>query len=368
VSLMPFEGLRDFLSLLESQKEISRVRKPVDAISFEISAILERLQTSSGRAVIFENIKDYDIPLCANALGSSRRLAMALETTEEKVFDKWKKCESSQWLAPEIVSSGCCQECVISEQDVNLLKLPIIKWNPLDAGPYITLGALISKDPESHQRNIGIYRLLVQGRDKLVVNFLENRHAMVHYKKAEQKGLPLEVAIAIGLDPVVLLCAAANIKLGEDELALAGALRGQAVNLVHCKSVDVEVPASSEIVIEGEMPPKARALEGPFGESYGYYGKASYKPIMNVKSITHRLNPIYQATYTGKPIREEHYISRLSNCAYKGRKDLGIVDPLLNFLYNTYLKVRLQVTAREIKLPVKDVEKTAHDWPLYSLD
>jgi UbiD family decarboxylase len=365
---MPFDGLREFLSFLESQGELSRVRRQVDGNSFEISAILDRMQTCSGRAVIFENIKNYDIPLCANVLGTSRRLAMALETNEQKVVAKWKECEASNWLAPEIVSQGRCQERVLDEQEVNLQKLPILKWNPLDAGPYITLGTLISKDPENHQRNVGIYRLLVIGRNQLVVNLLENRHAMVHYKKAEQKGCPLEVAIAIGLDPVVLLCAAADLKLGEDEFALAGALRQQAVSLVRCKSVDVEVPASSEIIIEGEMPPKARALEGPFGESHGYYGQVSYKPIMNVKAITHRLNPIYQATYTGKPVREEHYISRLSNCLNKQRKNLGAASSLLNVFYNLSMQVKLNVTAQKIKLPAKDKEKTAHDWSLYSLD
>jgi len=365
---MPFEGLRDFISLLEAQGEIARVKKQVDGNSFEVSAILDRLQTSNGRAVIFEKIKNYDIPLCANVLGSSRRLAMALETTEEKVVAKWKEREASGWLAPKMVSRGCCQERVVNEQEVDLLKLPILKWNPLDAGPYVTLGALISKDPENHQRNVGIYRLLVKGRNQLVVNLLENRHAMVHYRKAEQKGQPLEVAVAIGVDPVVLLCAAADLKFGDDELALAGALRGQAVNLVRCKSIDVEAPASSEIIIEGEMPPNLRALEGPFGESNGYYGQASYKPIMNVKAITHRLNPIYQATYSGKPVREEHYISRLSQCLRKQKRKSGIAAPLLNVLFNSYRQVELKVTAQKIKLPAKDREKTANNWPLYALD
>jgi UbiD family decarboxylase len=368
VSRLPFDGLRDFASFLEANGELARITRQVNPNSYEVSAILERLEEKQGKAVIFENLKNHAVPLCASILGTPKRTALALETTEQKLAAKCRQQKRAQWPTPEIVSEAPCQEHTICAEEVNLFKFPILKWNPLDAGPYITLGVLISKDPETGKRNAGIYRLMVLGKNQLAVNLLEGRHAGVHYKKAEAKGQPLEVAVAVGLDPAVVLASAVDLEFGEDELALAGALRGKPVKLVKCKTVNVEVPAFSEIVLEGEMPPTVRVLEGPFGEGNGYYGKAQYKQVVRIKAVTHRETPLYQATYSGKPIKEEHCISAVNHMLHIPDTEEPFTSRLLNTSRNVYRRARLQLTAKKIELPGQDRSRVAQNWALYALD
>ena len=367
---MPFEGLREFLSLLEARTELARVSKEIYDNSYEISVILDKLQRMHGKAVIFENLKNYDIPMCANILGTLRRISMVLETNEEKLLDEWEKRKLSNWPIPKHVSDGPCKESVIKEEHVNLFRYPILKWNPLDAGRYITLGVLISNDPETGDRNAGIYRLMVQGKKQLGINMLETRHVTIHYKKAEALGKPLEAAVVIGLDPTIVLAAATDLKLGEDELAFAGALRKEPVKVTDCQTVDLEVPASSEIVIEGRIPPNIRAIEGPFGDYEGYYGAASYKPILRIEAITQRENPIYQATYTGKPPKEEHFITSTSTSPH--HPSINNLNSLRNSISaifrSAYHRLKLQMTAKPIKLPSEDIDKVANDWLDYGLE
>lgn len=247
--------------------------KEIDGKSYEASIILDRLAKEQGKAVLFENIEEYDFPMCANIIGTLKRISMALETTEKDLLHEWDIRKSANWPVPKIVSDGPCKERVIMNEEVDLFKYPILKWNPLDGGPYVTLGVLISKDPETGDRNAGIYRMMVQGKDQLGINMLEGKHITVHYKKAEAKGKPLEAAVAIGLDPTIVLAAATNLRLGEDEISFAGALRKEAVKVVDCQTVDIEVPAFAEIVIEGRIPPNVRAIEGPLASALGFMEK-----------------------------------------------------------------------------------------------
>ena len=161
---MPFEGLREFLSCLEANDELARISKKVNNDSYEVSAILDRLQRLKGKAVVFENLNDSNIPLRANVFGTFKRIALALETTEDLIFNEWIKREKAIWPSPKKVSAGPCQEVIINEEDVELNRYPILKWNPLDAASYVTLGVFISKDPETDVQNAGIYRLMVQGK------------------------------------------------------------------------------------------------------------------------------------------------------------------------------------------------------------
>lgn len=367
---MPFDGLREFLSLLETKNELARVSKEVNTVSYEVSAILDRLQKLKGKAVIFENMRNYDVHLCANVLGTFKRVSMALEASEDQVFNTWAKRKMSNWPTPLKVSDGSCQEIIIKKQDIDLYQYPILKWNPLDAAPYVTFGALISKDPETGDRNVGIYRLMVQGKNQLGINLLKGRHAGIHYMKAEAKDQPLEVAVAIGLDPTVLLAAATDLKLGEDELAFAGALRREPVKVVQCKTVDVDVPESSEIVFEGTIPPKVRMLEGPFGESNGYYGKAFCRPVLKLTAVTHREKPVYQATYTGKRPKEEHYISSFNNAFKNSSTDdfFSLRKMLSHICPESYRRVKLLLTSKRIELPVDTVNRVAKNWSSYRLD
>jgi len=363
---MPFEGLREFLSFLEERGQLARVSREINGNSYEVSAILDKLSKQSGKAVIFENLKNYDMPLCANILGTLKRVSMALEATEQSLFNEWNRRRLSEWPAPKYVSDGPCKELIIKKEQVNLLRYPILKWNPLDGGPYITLGAMISKDPETGDRNAGIYRMLVQGKNQLGINMLPGKHITAHYSKAEAKGKPLEAAVAIGLDPTIVLVAATRLKLGEDELAFAGALRKEPVKITACQTVDIEVPAFAEIVMEGRIPPKIRAIEGPFGECTGYYGAAHNMPVFRIETITQREHPIYQATYTGKPPKEEHAITSICEPRnYQTARDWG---SLKYSVYRIFSRAHRRLTAKPIKLPHKDIEKVAKNWNQYGLD
>lgn len=363
---MPFDGLREFLTYLEVNGELTRISKYIESNSYEVSVILERLPKIQGKAVIFEDL-DFDIPMCANVLGTFKRIAMALETTEEKLFTEVQKRKQSNWLAPKWVSDKPFNVCIVKKDKVNLFKYPILRWNPYDAAPYITLGALVSEDPETGQSNVGIYRLMRQGKNQLGINITDNRHAYIHYKKAEAMGKPLEVAVAIGLDPAMILAAATDLEFDEDEYAFAGALRKEAVKITNCETINVAVPASSEIIIEGVIPPKVRVLEGPFGESTGFYGKPQYNPILKVEAITHREKPIYQATYTGKRPKEEHFIDVINKQIQNKPIKNTFSVKASNFLSDINDRLRLELTARKIKLPLKDKEKVTQNWAKYGL-
>jgi 4-hydroxy-3-polyprenylbenzoate decarboxylase len=364
--LIPFEDLRAFLDYLEEKDQLSRISRGVDDKSYEVSAILDILAKKRGKAVVFEKLGNTKMPLCSNVLGSHKRLAMALETTEHDLFSEWKKRKMSNWPVPQIVSDGPCKESVIRKEDIDLSKYPILKWNPLDGGPYITLGVLISKHPETNDRNAGIYRLMVQRKNQLGVNTLPRKHITVHYNKAETNDEPLEVAVAIGLDPAIILAAATRLKLGEDELAFAGALRNEPVKLVRCETINVEVPASAEIVIEGKMPPRTRAMEGPFGEYTGYYGIAQEMPIIEIEAITQRANPIYQATYTGKPPKEEHVMTAV--CGPEGDRPPRGWHTLTYHAYRFISGINRRLKQEPIRLPNASIKNVIRQWKEYGLE
>ena len=372
---MPFDDLRTFLSRLEEKEQLSRITREVDGNSYDISIILDELSRRGGKAVLFEKIKNFNIPMCANTLGTLRRISIALETTEQDLASEWKKRRSSSWPAPMEVSDGPCKEITIKEGQVDLYKYPILKWNPLDVGPYITLGVLISKDLETGMRNAGIYRMMVQGKNQLGINMLRRKHITGHYEKAQAKGRPLQAAVVIGLDPTIVLAAATRLEFGEDELAFAGALRKTPVKVNRCESVDIEVPASAEIVMEGRFPPGERAFEGPFGESTGYYDFAGDMPIMKIETITQRENPIYQATHTGKPPKEEHVIMSVS--AGEDYRTVGSIYRALtrgatraatDGILGRLGLIRMRFMEKPIKFPQKDVERVIRNWNEYGLE
>jgi UbiD family decarboxylase len=191
------------------------------------------------------------------------------------------------------------------------------------------------------------------------------KHIGIHYAKAEARDKPLEVAVAIGLDPTIILAAATRLKLGQDELAFAGALRNEPVKLVQCHTNSVEVPAFAEVILEGKMPPKAREIEGPFGEYTGYYGRAQEMPIMRVDAVTQRRNPIFQATYTGKPPKEEHVITSLCGPEMERPQGWG---GTADKAYRLASSVKRHFTEKPIKLPETDVKKTKDRWREYGLE
>jgi 4-hydroxy-3-polyprenylbenzoate decarboxylase len=372
---MPFDDMRAFLSCLEEKGQLSKVMREINGDSYDISIILDELSKRSGKAVLFENIRKYSIPMCANTLGTLKRISMALETTEEELSYEWRKRRLSSWPAPVDVSDGPCKEMIIRREQVDLYKYPILKWNPLDAGPYITLGVLITNDPETRIRNAGIYRMMVQGKNQLGISMLKQKHITAHYEKAQAKGEPLDAAVVIGLDPTIVLAAATRLKFGEDELAFAGALRKEAVKVTACETVDIDVPASAELVIEGRIPPGTRAMEGPFGESTGYYDLGGYMPIMRIETITQRQNPIYQATHTGKPIKEEHVITSIT--AGEDYRSVGSIFRALargamgqatNGIWGRLGLIRMRLMDKAIRFPRKEIERVTSNWNEYGLE
>ena len=236
---------------------------------------------------------------------------MALEATKENVLQKFLNGIKNP-VPPKLVSEGPCQEDVLKGADVDLGKLPIPIYSDKDAGPYITVGVQISKDPETGAKNASIYRMQVKGKNRLGIMSDVFQHLATQFAKAEAKGNPLEVAVAIGVDPVIPLASQVKAPYGVDELEIAGGIRGQPVEVVKCKTVDLEVPATAEIVIEGKVLPNVRDPEGPFGEFTGFYGKREDNPVVEVTAITHRKNPIFQAALTGLPTTENHVLKEFA--------------------------------------------------------
>lgn len=293
--------LRTFLDALEAAGELARIRVPV-ALDQEIGAICYRNLSRSGPGLLFERPGDSEIPLAVDLLASRRRYALALGTEPDLLAAEWNR-RVSQLRPPTVVKRGPCQEHVSLGAQVDLTRLPAPIWNELDGGPYLTLSCHITKDPQTGIRNVGVYRNQVHDRATLGLLAAPYTHLGLQRRKVPTE--PFPVAIAIGADPVVLMAATSPVPFGTDELAVAGALRESPLEVVPCLTVPLEVPASAEIVIEGEILPDTLVDEGPFGEFTGYYGGPTEpRPVIRVTAITHRDRPILQQTYEGRPPHE----------------------------------------------------------------
>jgi 2,5-furandicarboxylate decarboxylase 1 len=273
---------------------------------------LDRGGERHNKALYFCRLKGSYYPLVVNLLANRKRYCLALECSPDEVHREWIR-RTQKPIAPELVKDGPCKEVVRVGKDVNLFQLPIPWWNNLDGGYYITFPCYISKDPETGIRNAGMYRTMVHDERTLGILAAPYRHVRHHFEKAHARGKPLPVAIAIGLDPSLYITTVAPFPFGEDEIAMAGALRGAPVQMVPCETIPLDVPAHAEVVIEGEIPPDVTREEGPFGEFTGYYGDRAPRPVIQVKAITHRKDLIYQASYEGLPHHETCVVSGISN-------------------------------------------------------
>ena len=303
---MPFRDLREFITYLEDQKELRRIRKPVDT-KYEIAAYIRKTSDIKGPALLFENVKESSLPVLGGVFATRKRGLMALETSEKGYGEKFHQA-LEHLVTPRKVSSGPCKEVVLKSEDADLSRFPIPTFSQNDSGPFITAGLVISKDPESARSNTSIYRLQVHGARRMGVK-AQQLHRQL--RKAEANGEALPVAIAIGTDPVLMLASQWDAPYGVDELELAGALRGEPVEVVRAETVDLMVPATAEIVIEGYIQPQIREIEGPFGEVGGYSTPKFPKPVIEVTAITHRKNPIFQAALTGMPTTENHILRQI---------------------------------------------------------
>lgn len=309
---MAFDDLADFLGRLEQAGELHRVSVEVDP-KHEIGAICRKLNITKGPAVLFEKVKGSKIPLVSQLLATNRRLALALDCDERNLFAHALE-RSGNLVAPRLVERGPCQDVVKLGKEVDLNELPLATNNPEDGGPYLTAGHVILKDPELGY-NLAIYRMMCRSRNEVNLRFIPSHHGWAFLKKAEQRGqAALPVAVALGVEPAIYIASQFEPKLGANELEIAGGLRNKAVEMVKCRTIDCEVPAHAEIVLECEMKlPSDTGDEGPFGEFCGYTtDMVKNERVMTVKAITHKKKPIYHNIWLGKPPHEHLFINAIS--------------------------------------------------------
>ena len=327
---MHFEDLREYVESLEKIDQLKRIKTRV-SVDLEIAEILRRVMyKNEGPAVLFENVERYKIPVLGNAFGSLRRLKIALdmENFEEigermsaltrlkipqGLLNKFKMLPKLSEIAdygPKSVNSGPITE-VIETSNPSLDILPIIKSFPKDSGRFITFGITVTKNPETQIRNMGVYRLQVIDSKKAIMHWQIHKRGALHYEMNKENSQKTEVAIVIGADPATVFSAVAPVPEGLDKFLFAGITRKNGIDLVKCRTIDVEVPATAEIVLEGYVDPSELNVEGPFGDHTGYYTPPEPFPTFTLTGIMMRKNPIYLTTVVGKPILEDAYIGKV---------------------------------------------------------
>ena len=306
---MATTDLRQFIERLENDGDLLRITDEVD-LKFDISGYIRNTSDIEGPALLFENVKGHSMPVVGGLFSNRRLMLKAMETTEDRAVNHY--LDAMQNLSePLLVDSGPCKEVIKLAEQVSLSELPIPIHSELDSGPFITAGVAISKDVEDGGKNASIYRFEQQGERQLGVLSPIPHHLGLHYQKAEEQGQALEVAIALGVSPAVLICTQWEAAYGVNELTLAGALQSQPLEIVKCETVDLEVPANAEIIIEGKMHPDKRQTEGPFGEYTGYYTPAYPKPYLEITAITHRQDAIFHTALTGLPTTDNHVLKMI---------------------------------------------------------
>ena len=322
---MKFKDLRDFISLLEKRGLLKRISLPVDC-HLEMTEICDRTLRAGGPALLFENPKGFDTPVLANLFGTPERVALGMgqesvealrEVGELLAFlkepeppkgmrDAWDKLPIFKQvlnMAPKLVSSAPCQEIVVEGTAVDLHKLPIQTCWPGDVSPLVTWPLVITRGPHKERQNLGIYRMQLIGKNKLIMRWLSHRGGALDFRDWQQAnpGQNFPVSVALGADPATILGAVTPVPDALSEYAFAGLLRGDKTDVIKSLSNDLQVPASAEFILEGHIAPGEMAEEGPYGDHTGYYNEVERFPVFTVDKITQRKNPIYHSTYTGRP-------------------------------------------------------------------
>lgn len=325
---MAYRDLRDFLRAVEKKGELKRITTEVDPI-LEVSEITDRTVKAGGPALLFERPKGSKVPLVTNLVGTERRMNLALEVDAlEEVAERvhsFLEMQSPQGLLdkvkmlpklaeigsffPKSVRGGACQEVVRTEQ-FSLNDFPIIQCWPQDGGRYITWPMVITRNPETGKRNVGCYRMQVFDERTTGMHWQTQKHGAEHFRSARAKDREgkLEVAVAIGADPATALAGILPVPPDMDEFLFSGFLRREPVELVQCKTVDLEVPANAEIVLEGHVELGELRTEGPFGDHTGFYSLEGEYPVFHISCITHRKEPVYLTTIVGPPPQEDFFI------------------------------------------------------------
>jgi 2,5-furandicarboxylate decarboxylase 1 len=306
---MAYEDLRAFLAVLEREGDLIHVPDKVST-RFEIAAFVRKSSDIDGPAILFDNVEGSTMQVLGGLFGSRRRIARSLELDERTLLAAYIEKEKLR-IPPRMVERAPVQEIVWTGKDIDLGRLPIVTHFERDAGPYITGGTQIAKSPRTGRRNMSMHRMLLLDRNHLTVYAPKGRHLGTIIAQHEDEGKPTEIATFIGAEPVVVLASQTRKPLGVDELDIAGGMRGEAVEMVKCRTIDMEVPARAEIVIEGFTVPGRTADDGPFGEYPGTYSEAKEAPVLEVTAVTMRRDPIFQICMTGMPMTENHWMMDL---------------------------------------------------------
>jgi 4-hydroxy-3-polyprenylbenzoate decarboxylase len=396
--------LSDFINELETAGELARVKTRVSPI-LEIAGISDRMSKSpaphghgeldrnpsgklGGKALLFKNVEGSDIPVAINTFGSYWRVNRALGTENlealaarvqqlvkpdipTSLLEKMKKLPDLLKIGsfpPKTVRSGICQQVVLEGEQADLTRLPIIQCWPLDGnldsgqafdreaaakvaergtGRYITLGGIFTKNPVTGDRNIGMYRVQVFGPRKAAMHWHMHHDGARHFRMYQSRGEKMPLAIALGGESILPYAATAPLPPGIEELLFAGFLNGTGIELVRCKTIDMEVPANAEIVIEGYVGPNEKLMEGPFGDHTGFYSLADWYPAFHVTAITHRRNPIYPTTIVGKPPMEDYFLGKATERVFLPLLKMLIPDivdyslPMAGVFHNcAFIKIR----------------------------
>jgi 2,5-furandicarboxylate decarboxylase 1 len=293
--------LRSFLDQLRTMGKLQCIEREIDP-RFELAGVMQAVE-KRGRASFFTKIKGSSFPVVNNILGSREMLAILFDTSPEGVVLEWVKRINMREIQPRLIPAGPVKEVVKKGDLADLRDLPILTHSSKDPGPYITAGIVVAKDPDSGIRNVSINRLQYRGKSELGIRMLRSQHLGQIYEKYEKRGKAMEIAVTIGNYPCELLAAATTLAYGVDEFTISSALRGEPLELVKCETTSLEVPATAEIVLEGEVPPGLRKPEGPFGDFMQFYNPipADQSPVIHVRAITHRKDPIYQSIQAGHP-------------------------------------------------------------------
>ena len=327
---MRFRDIRDFISLLEERGELRRITTPVSH-ELEITELADRAVKSGGPALLFERVVGYDVPVLINMFGTHRRVAWALGVDDVEqlagrvretlglvqgppagLVDKLRTLRDLVGMArtqPKVVRRAPCQEVVLVGEQADLFSLPALKCWPQDAGRYITLPLVITRDPGSGRRNVGTYRMQVFDSHTAGMHWQTHKVGARHDRVGRELGIErLEVAVALGADPTTVWSGALPLPPDMDEIAVSGLIRDKAVEMVRCKTVDLEAPAHAEYVLEGYVTPGELRDEGPFGDHTGYYSPAEPYPVFHLTAMTHRRDPIYPTTIVGRPPTEDFFM------------------------------------------------------------
>jgi len=341
-----YEDMRGFLDRLSQENELIRVKREVST-KYEIAAVQKKVQNTINKALFFEKVQGHTMPVVTNIIGTRKRVALALNIPQDKILEEW----TNRVMHPRPVrrvSDGPCKEVIVKGDDVDLTKLPIVTHTDGDAGAYITAGAIAIKKDEG-KANLSYNRMQFVNRRKLRVRMMPPGSDLgVYHKKHEDRGEPMEAAVCIGIHPHLMFAAATKLPIDEDEYEFAGALRQSPIEVVQCETIDVEVPADAEIVIEGKVLPHVREDEGPFGEFTDSFVPMMKNHVFEVTAITHRENPIYQNIYPGGkedlnllglPIETQVYKAAKK---YATVKDVFLTQGSNGFTFNCVVSIQKQ--------------------------